>query len=164
MTAAARRDVSTDHAAVDSHSQYDDDGGNHRPIMEKMIDEAIVARRDAGTEEGWRWSRFLHAIKARLLVGTGIEVHSYSSGIVPSRLSIALPVGIGACERLCVAAAGEVLLQVLLLLESQRADVALVFEFPSEKLDVVRVDCWPRRPQGLAQGSPQRMLSCLQPP
>lgn len=44
------------------------------PVMERLIDDTIKRRAGEGTEEGQRWSRFLHAIKPRLLAGTGIDV------------------------------------------------------------------------------------------
>ena len=43
-------------------------------VIERIVDERMAARRAEDTEEGWRWFRFLHAIKAWLLVGTDVEV------------------------------------------------------------------------------------------
>ena len=44
------------------------------PVIEEMIDERMAAKRAEDTEDGMRWYRFLHAIKARFLVDTGVAV------------------------------------------------------------------------------------------
>lgn len=44
------------------------------PVIERVIDERVAARRAEGTEEGLRWYRFLRAMKEWLLVGTNVEV------------------------------------------------------------------------------------------
>ena len=53
--------------------------------MERLIDDAIKDKND-GSEEGRRWSRFLQALKARLLVGTGVETAPIPAGIWLERL------------------------------------------------------------------------------
>jgi len=44
------------------------------PVIERLIDERMSAKRAEGTEAALRWYRFLHAHKASLLLGTGIKV------------------------------------------------------------------------------------------
>ena len=44
------------------------------PVIERLIDERMAAKRAEGTEAALRWYRFLHAHKASLLLGTGINV------------------------------------------------------------------------------------------
>ena len=44
------------------------------PVLERLIDERMAARRCEATEEATRWYRFLHVMKARLLSGTGVKV------------------------------------------------------------------------------------------
>ena len=49
------------------------------PVIERLIDERMAAKRAEGTEAALRWSRFLHAHKASLLLGTGIKVTPYDT-------------------------------------------------------------------------------------
>ena len=44
------------------------------PVIAKLIDDRMAAKRAEGTKDGWRWARALHSLKARLLAGTGVEV------------------------------------------------------------------------------------------
>ena len=43
------------------------------PVLSKLIDDRMAAKRAEGTKEGWRWFRTLRSLKARLLLGTGVE-------------------------------------------------------------------------------------------
>ena len=49
------------------------------PVIERLIDERMAAKRAEGTEAALRWYRFLHAHKASLLLGTGIKVTPYDT-------------------------------------------------------------------------------------
>ena len=49
------------------------------PVIERLIDERMAAKRAEGTEAAMRWFRFLHAHKASLLLGTGIQVTPYDT-------------------------------------------------------------------------------------
>jgi hypothetical protein len=49
------------------------------PVIERLIDERMAAKRAEGTEAALRWYRFLHAHKASLLLGTGIKVTPYGT-------------------------------------------------------------------------------------
>ena len=49
------------------------------PVIERLIDERMAAKRAEGTEAALRWYRFLHAHKASLLLGTGINVTPYDT-------------------------------------------------------------------------------------
>ena len=60
-------------------------------VMERRIDDTIKRRADEGTEEGQRWSRFLHAIKRRLLAGTGIDVPLIPKDLWLPELSFSSP-------------------------------------------------------------------------
>ena len=42
-------------------------------VVEALIDERMGAKRAEGSEEGWRWYRMLHALRADLLRGTPTE-------------------------------------------------------------------------------------------
>lgn len=44
------------------------------PVVLQMIEERAEASRAEGTDEGLRWHRMLHVLKARLLSGTGVQV------------------------------------------------------------------------------------------
>ena len=44
------------------------------PVVARLIDERMAARRAEGTEEGLRWYRMLHALRADLLRGMPIDV------------------------------------------------------------------------------------------
>ena len=43
------------------------------PVIAKLIDDRMAAKKAEGTMHGWRWFRTLHSLKARLLIGTGVE-------------------------------------------------------------------------------------------
>jgi ankyrin repeat protein len=49
------------------------------PVIERLIDERMAAKRQEGTPSALRWYRFLHAHKASLLLGTGIRVTPYDT-------------------------------------------------------------------------------------
>ena len=49
------------------------------PVIERLIDERMAAKRQEGTPAALRWYRFLHAHKASLLLGTGIKVTPYDT-------------------------------------------------------------------------------------
>lgn len=44
------------------------------PVVERLIDARMAAKLADGTAHGLRWHRFLHAVKASLLLGTGLVV------------------------------------------------------------------------------------------
>ena len=44
------------------------------PVVARLIDARMAAKHADGTEHGLRWYRYLHAMKASLLMGTGVAV------------------------------------------------------------------------------------------
>ena len=43
------------------------------PVIDALIDKRMARKRREGTDDSIRWSRFLHAMKAHLLQGAGVE-------------------------------------------------------------------------------------------
>jgi len=69
----------------------DDDRRALGPVIERLVDDAIMRRAEEGTEEGMLWSRFLKAIKHRLLVGTGVDVNPITKDLWMQHLSFTSP-------------------------------------------------------------------------
>lgn len=53
------------------------------PVMAKLIDAAVDRKIESGTEEGLRWSRFLTAVRSRLLAGMLPHLRTAHSLLTP---------------------------------------------------------------------------------